>query len=34
MAENVDQVEAETITAEMWADKKATLLAVLQANRK
>ncbi len=32
MAENVEQVEAETITGEMRADKKTTLLAIIQAN--
>jgi hypothetical protein len=31
LADNVKQVEAETITGEMWSDKKATLLAVVQA---
>jgi hypothetical protein len=31
MADNVEPVEAETITGEVWADKKATLLAVVQA---
>ena len=31
MAE-VEPVEAETISGEMWADKKATLLTVVQAN--
>ncbi len=31
MAE-VEPVEAETMSGEMWADKKATLLAVVQAN--
>ncbi len=31
MAE-VEPVETETMSGEMWADKKATLLAVVQAN--
>ncbi len=31
MAE-VEPVEAETKSGEMWADKKATLLTVVQAN--
>jgi hypothetical protein len=31
MAE-VELVEAEAMSGEMWADKKATLLAVVQAN--
>jgi hypothetical protein len=31
MAE-VEPVEAETMSGEMWADKKATLLTVVQAN--
>ena len=31
MAE-VEPVEAETMSGEMWVDKKATLLAVVQAN--
>jgi hypothetical protein len=29
---DVEAVEAETMTGEMWNDKKATLLAVVQAN--
>jgi hypothetical protein len=29
---DVEPVEAETMSGEMWADKKATLLAVVQAN--
>jgi hypothetical protein len=32
MADTVEPVEAETMTGEMWSDKKATLLAVVQAN--
>jgi hypothetical protein len=31
LADSVEQVEAETMTGEMWSDKKATLLAVVQA---
>ncbi len=31
MADNVEQVEAETMKGEMWSDKKATLLAVVKA---
>jgi hypothetical protein len=31
MAE-VEPVEAETMSGEIWADKKATLLTVVQAN--
>jgi hypothetical protein len=31
MAE-VEPVEAETVSGEMWADKKATLLTLVQAN--
>jgi hypothetical protein len=32
MADNVEQVEAETVTGEMWLDKKVTMLAVVKAN--
>jgi len=32
LADNVKQVEAETITGEMWSDKKAKLLAVGRQN--
>ncbi len=32
MADNVEQVEAESVTGEMWLDKKVTLLAVVKAN--
>jgi hypothetical protein len=32
MADNVEQVEVETMMGEMWSDKKATLLAVMKAN--